>query len=678
MNLTSPQQLQLVASFSPFTFNVADTLENGTTISITPTVIGATAGGSAFSYFINLPNSTNNVIITIVGSQTGVSLLWRYVSNIPFLTLSGPNIVTEFPFVYTLVPIHQTIFEAFGISTASQAGGQLSVPSYTLDNANPGYLQYDMPFGVVGSIVVRQSIYLPVSILLIVLAALLVILSGLQAIPSGRKFVGGLYSRVYKSLLSYPVSNIKKIWRKVRTATGSELPLRRRIFSKHKLQAGDLLVYFILCGILMVAVAVMFGPNPSVQAFVVSTDTHDVHQGLDNALGNVQIITPSEDYTDFNVMSSVGQFNVAVISGYPSFSLDQVKGFVLPNLGNVPVIVIDNNTDPTLANEIKDLYPNNVIKVGNAASLTTNETKLIAQLVTHSRVNNALGLDIGTKDFEYVSVIEGGLSFLLIFLGWAYLGARVAEPGGDLTLTRVAYFIAAGVFIFYFSEVIYVSTSAILEFPLSLHAVISGAQSITATGIFGSVLHIPLGGGSTPRLLSGLVGVLFGALIISRGPTFSFKSMGLIIGAAVLLLANPLTLGSFVFQGLLLFVGNIPLGTAYESALTFKGFLYGIGSALGGSVTPVYLMSAGKITYFTGLVPLAFIKKMGKVTATLTLLICAILVGNGGVRVGEMTPTKTVIGVLPGLFAGFVLVFVLLLISEGEKYLASNYSKSVA
>src|SRR5579872_7502138 len=110
-----------------------------------------------------------------------------------------------------------------------------------------------------------------------------------------------------------------------------------------------------------------------------------------------------------------------------------------------------------------------------------------------------------------------------------------------------------------------------------------------------------------------------------------------------------------MFQGLLLFIGNTPLGTAYSSALSLKGFFYGIGSALGGSSTPVYLMSAGKMVYFAGLVPLAFIRRMGKNTATLTLLIAAVLVGDGGVRVGEMTPDKTVIAILPGLVGGMVI-----------------------
>ena len=83
-------------------------------------------------------------------------------------------------------------------------------------------------------------------------------------------------------------------------------------------------------------------------------------------------------------------------------------------------------------------------------------------------------------------------------------------------------------------------------------------------------------------------------------------------------------------------------------------------------------MSAGKMLFFAGLVPLVFLNRMGKKTGSLTLLVCAIMIGEGGIRIGEMTPTKTVIAVMPGLLAGFSFAFILLLIAASEKYLSRS------
>lgn len=676
INFTSPQIIQIITSYNPSIFSVNDTLENYTTIPIYPSVQQVIASGAAFSFFLSFPAGSFNVSMLIEGIQTGVGMLWKFVTNTPFIEISGSNLSPSYQ-NFALVPSHSRITEAFAASTASHAGSQLPVPNYVVAGSPPGYVSYYLPPDV-GTVILQSTYYLPVSVILILLATILVILSALQMIPSGRKIVARVFHVGDSIFLVRIKSIISKFNNMISAVTGSNIPLSRRLFSKERITSKEVLIYFILCGILMVGIAAMFGPNPAVQAYVVSQpyETGAVQQNLNYALGgNVQIVTPQQDYTDFNVMSSVGQFNLAVISSFPSFSIAEVSTYVLGNLGNVPVIVIDNSTDPTLAQEITYLYPTTVLKVNNSADLSSGEMQEILSRVQASKTHNLLGLNISYRGFEIGLTLEAGLSFLLIFLGGMYLGVRAVEPGNENTLTRIAFMIAAGVFVFYFGEVVYVATSATLEFPLSLHAVLSGAQDITAVGVFGRVLHLPLGGGSTPRLLSGVLGVLVGSLYVAKSKLFSFRSTGLILGVVVLLIVNPFSLGSFVYQSLLLFVGNIPLGAAYASSLTFKGFLYGIGSGLGGSVTPTFLMSAGKISYFAGLVPAAFVKKMRKVTASLTILVCAVLLGDGGVRIGEMTPDKTVIGVLPGVIAGFVIASVFLAASLVENFLVSRHVK---
>jgi hypothetical protein len=79
-------------------------------------------------------------------------------------------------------------------------------------------------------------------------------------------------------------------------------------------------------------------------------------------------------------------------------------------------------------------------------------------------------------------------------------------------------------------------------------------------------------------------------------------------------------------------------------------------------------MSAGKMLFFAGLVPLAYLRKMGRTTMIIALLLVALFVGDGGVRIGEMTPDKTIIAILPGLVIGFAFAFVILGLASVEKY----------
>lgn len=672
LNLRSSLDLQIASSFSAQNIIVIDKLTNDTSLSLTTTANSVKTGG-LYEYHVVLPTSTEDVSITFQGSHTGESFLWRYITNIPVLIVSGLDVPISHT-TFTDIPVGSIIWEAYGISTASRAGGQLPIPPQASQSTLPGYVTYQIP-SKMGSLLVQSKFYQSISLIIIFWAGFTIILAGLDLLPGGKRVLSPFYKRISSILKSLT----RKLGGLGSIGGRSNTSLRRRIFSRKRTTANDLLILFIACGILMVGIAVMAGPNPNVEAYVISnpTETHAIHQNLDAALGgNVIIVTPNQDYTDFGVMSSVGQFNVVVISSYPSVALPEVKPFIISNLANVPVIVIDNSTDPTFAAEIKDLYPSQVLVVGSAANLRPNESNALLSLVSASKPANPLGFTLSGRDFDYVNAVDGGLSFILILFGWAYLGAKAVESDSELSLTRIAFIIATGVFVFYFSEVVYVVTSTALEFPLSLHAVISGASDITSTGIFGHALHIPLGGGSTPRLLAGVVGMLFGSLWFSRGALFSKRSIALVLGAVVLVLANPLSLGTVVFQGILLFVGNIPLGAAYATALTFKGLLYGFGSAVGGSVTPVFLLSAGKIAFFAGIVPLAFLKKMGKTSATLTLLLSALLLGDGGVRVGEMTPSKTEITVIPGIMFGFAIALILLLIALFERYLTTNYGKT--
>ena len=668
LNLNASVTLQLISNFSPTNITAVATSTNGTATQIQVTV--ARGLFAVFTgYYVVLPQSTDNVSIVMEGNQGGSSFLFRFVSNIPFVSATGLSVTTSYT-VQAIIPRTAVISEAFGPGSSSVAGSPEPIPTGTTAGAPPGFEIYFLPKGY-ATIVMQSILYVPVAIVVTVLAALLLLFTSLSQFKRGRDLLNKISNGVFRRV-KYFISTLFQ-----RLGINQRGKSRSTSF-RNRFPPKTLLILFIMCAFLMVSIAALTGPGPTARVYVVasSTERGAIQHDLQQAIGNVELVNPSQDYSDIDVMSSIGEFKVIVISSYQSASLPDITKNILPELGNIPIIIIDNSADPTFAAQINALYPDHVVNVTNAAALTPAETQQIGALYRQDSTPNLLGFHLTDSSYTRILELEAALSFLLVFLGWVYLGAKIAEPGVETSLARVGSVIMSGIFVFVFSEVVYVITSATLAFPISLHAVISGAQSITATGLMGRVVHLPLGGGSTPRLAVGVLGLLFGALVLGGERVFSKTSLAFIVGLFIILLVNPFTIGKVMFQGLLLFVGNTPLGTAYASSLSLKGFLYGIGSALGGGASPVYLMSAGKMVYFAGLVPLAFLRKMGKNTATLTLLIAAVLVGDGGVRVGEMTPEKTVVAILPGLVAGMAFSLVLLLISAVEKYLTPASAES--
>lgn len=667
--------LTLLSEFNPQIVTATAVLWNGTVrqvpISVAPGEFSAFYGYSGF-----LPPLTENLSISIQAYQPGESILFRYVMDVPFLIVSGPP-VTPSTQVNIVTTDHNVISQAYGQGSASAAGADLSVPAISEDGSDPGVVVYPVEGTGIADVVVQSSYYVPVAITLTILAAILLVLASLGLFERGRAVTGRIWMVMKTRFLGIVKSLFSMFHLGMSSNNRRPFPFSIR-WIRSRLQPKTLLVIFIMCAFSMISLAALTGPGPTARVYAVANpgELSGIQHSFENCIGNLQLQNPSQDYIDFNVMSSVGEFRMVVISEYSQPTLPALIGDVLPELNNVPVIVIDSSANPQFVQEIQTLYPDNVINVTSATDLSQSECSLIQGAYGRSVTQNFFGVHISESGYTHVLEIEAALSFLLIFFGWMYLGAKIAEPGVETTLTRIGAVILSGVFIFVFSEEVYVATSATLAFPLSLHAILSGAQSITATGLLGRVTHLPFGGGSTPRLLSGFLGMVIGALLIGGQKVFSMRTLVFVVGFFGILLANPFAVGKLMFQAVLLFVGNISLGEGFSSALTLKGFYYGLGSVLGGTTTPVYLMSAGKMAYFSSLVPLAFLRKMGKNTATITMLVAAILAGDGGVRVGEMTPDKTVIAVLPGLVAGMAIALIFLLMSGVEKYMTSTYSKS--
>jgi hypothetical protein len=599
----------------------------------------------------NVPANAVSLSITFQESPAGSGFLWRYIAVVPFVEVvsSVPVLIVQ-PFTTMMTVPPGTVLSQ--LYTAR--GGSLPSAYATFSGATANQSTYSLVSGV-GLIVMQSNLFVPASVAITSVALAVLVLAGLNLLPSGQQVL---------TRISGPIKRLR-------------IPgIHRKFRLRAILHSRKLLALFILCSLIMAAGAVLGGPDPRMTAYVLAApgSVKTIQSSLPQVAGNVQVITPSEDFTDFAVMSSVGQFSIVVVSNYPATGLAEVSPFILGSLGNVPVIVVDSSVNPTIASTIETLYGSSVVKVQNASDLTAGEKSTIAFYLGQSSRSNILGISLGEKGFEALVASEAVLSMALVFLGWAYLGSVAADPASRKDLSHIVTVIGAGIFVFVFSEAVYVGVSSLLGFPLSLHAVTSDAHDLTAIGLLG------FGGGSTPRLAAGFLGVLVGLVGTEGGLVVRKSDFALVSAALLLIVANPFSIGQFAFQALLGFIPLVSvgpvagqLGAAYTSTISFKEFILGVGSALGGSITPQYLLSAGKMLFFASLVPLAYLKKLGRTTTAIAVLAVALIAGDGGVRVGEMTPDKTVIAILPGLTIGFALVAVLLGFGIVEKYVRGNW-----
>jgi hypothetical protein len=628
-------------------FAIVDGHSENLTLSVTP--------GAFYTITFALPDNTSAFQLTYYGTFNGASFLWRYLSPSSFVetATSNPSLYASAPIIEVTVPAGTVVSQLYGFG-----GGAIPLNQLQQQNATPGYLTYVMPPSA-GLIVLQSHLFLPASIAVTAAALVVVALAALNLFKPGKAFYDGLARRIWgiggglKRALRIP-------------ASGGAFSIRAL------LKPRTLLALFIICALVMVALAAAGGPDSRTKAYVVANPgtTMAVQTELQQITGNALVLGPQQDYSDFNVMSSVGQFNLIVISNYPQASLNEEIGFILPYMGNVPVIMFDSGANSTLVTSIKELYPEaDLLQVQNVTSLTSaQENQLVLYLNLNQRTN-ILGITLGDSSFKLLLATEAVFSMLLVFVGWAYLGSLASEPRTTTDLYNLLIIISAGIFVFFFSETIYVVTSSLLAVPISLHAVNSDAHDVTAIGLLG------FGGGSTPRLAVGVVGLILGALGAEGGLRARKSDFVLVAGVVLVLMANPLAIGEYIFQGILLFfpLGNLAFGSAYADSLSFKGFIYGFGQALGGGINGTYVLSAGKILYFAGLAPLAYVRKLGRITTVLGVFVVAFLVGDGGVRVGEMTPEKTVVAVVPGLVVGFVFVAIFLAFAAMEKYVRGNW-----
>jgi hypothetical protein len=406
----------------------------------------------------------------------------------------------------------------------------------------------------------------------------------------------------------------------------------------------------------------MGGPDPRLKVYVLASTQENAGQlrGFIEKDGDAIALTIYDEMTEFKLLTDLGLFSAVIVGDFVPPYEGWVRKWIYPALDIVPrIIVIERHALDVFKLELERRYPDKAIFVEDTEDLES-------VLPSISRRQNALGFDVSPFSFTVVSHVIGVSSFILVFLGVAFLASRVIEVGRKGGGTGFVEAIVYSIFYFVFTEIVYTVCTVLLGVPLGLH---TSNPRVTAIGFMG------FGGGSRPRMLAGFLGFLFGSFLsMKRGLKLDRIGFIAFLVLCFFIVTDPLTGGMVFYEFVSLFV--TPTGPLFEASTVtnsyVRGFLGSIGMMFGGWISPVYGISTGKMLYAVGSISICLYSKLEKSTATVALFICAFCVAQGGIRVAEMTAFKTVASLVPGLVTGFIFAMALWLISFWEKVVRTN------
>ena len=189
--------------------------------------------------------------------RSGESILGRYATLLPSVTVHSP-----FFLVYSynaLAPKGSIISQTYGGYSASEIEGATQEPNPppTTVGAPPGEMLYVIPL-YVSTLVFQPSWFEAASLVLIAFATILIALTAIGLFERGRAIRNNLFDRMTKLA--------RMIWLPIARIFGvlSRAPGTRRTGSI--LNSKNLLVLFLACGIIMITLAALSGPDTDVQS----------------------------------------------------------------------------------------------------------------------------------------------------------------------------------------------------------------------------------------------------------------------------------------------------------------------------------------------------------------------------------------------------------------------------
>jgi len=594
---------------------------------------------------LNLPENFAYGVVRVSGYVSGNSVFFRNTAEFTRLfNVSSPvGYVSSFVFALVkssslkMVKIYSPFYTNLPVEEANIEGYNCLVVS----KIYPG-----IPF----LIIYEHELWTPLMTVLLTLLILLLIF-----LP----YVVGLIRKSSSELFKvfYGRLRMERVWKFVRN-------FRRHV---SKLNAAKFLSIYIMCAFLMLSLGFVVGPDPRLKVYVLSS-TYETSASLRNfveqELGGVAI-TMFDETSEFETLTNLGIFSAVIVADFYPFQEKILDSYVYPALYNMPthygsIIVLEQYADPFFAQELQGRYGERVIVIKDLNSLS----KILTNI---PKKTSALGLKIDSSLYLIVATLLGACSLLLFFLALAYLASASIELGKNLTRIGLFEVMVLAVFVFVFTEVIYIVCSVLIAMPLGLHA---GGGRITAVGLLG------FGGGSTPRMVAGFLGFMLGTFAsLKEGLRLGRIGLATFVIIVFFIVVDPLTSGLIFYEFILLYASPYTFETAAATMSYVKNFLSSFGVALGGWVSPTLLISTGIILYYAGAISFFLFPRLRKNTATMLLFFCAFSAASGGIRVSNMRPWDAFMSMLPGIMAGLAVSFIFYGINFAESFIKDKLER---
>lgn len=598
---------------------------------------------------VHIPANTSSISVEFKGHMSGQSVLWRNAAHILY-----PRINVTLPYRRTdnflLVAPHDA--NVVRVQSLVYAEREYGAVAYNIvESEKEKLILLSQPVPIL-PVVYEHVLWKPIATVLIFLAIAATLL-----VPYGPKYMEKLRVRTEFN---------QSIIRIIESSRGYALGLARGLQGRiSKINSRSLLTAYVLCSLLMVSLGLAVGPEPRSKAYAIAMP--DTVDEIEKATG-MRIISILDTRDEFETLVKVGTVQAAIVGDfYVTEHLGRTLYSVLDEIQSI-IIIESKVVSADFAREVFRRYPEKtaIFKDVNAF----REAIPVNPRLVPTR-QNQLRLTIDPSVFDGVVALVGILSFIQVFFGLAFLSSKLMEVGKKPGISAIPESILYACFYFFFTQLIYVVTSVLFAVPMGLHAVSSGSTRVTAVGALG------FGGGSRPRMLAGMLGILFGSVAaLGEGSKLSKAGLIAFFFALFSIIVDPLTGGLIFYEFILMFtVGGVELEAASTTTSYVKTFLANVGLAFGGWITPTYGISTGEIMFYMGAIPLCLFPKLQSATATLLLFFSAFSVGNGGIRVAEMTPWKTFASCIPGIATGLVIAAVFFSLSKAEAIIRARIER---
>jgi len=592
---------------------------------------------------VYLPANTSFSSICLEGYLSGSSVLWRTTAEVPFLNVTSS--LVGYNLFYNLIlvqPLASRLLRVYSMSypnivyKESIVGEQKRIVVSEPHPRSPIVVLYEPqnwePCALVLMIAMITMVYAAPYVL--------------------RSKVSGIWHRAASLLPRASLSKLTVI-----------LKLFRHEVSK--IDSRKLLTTYVLCGILMISLSLAAGPDPRLKVYVLAS-TPRTATIISDSVERIDAvaITIYDEMNEFKTLVDLGVFSAIIVGDfYPPIEW-MLKGYIYPGLDLAPrIIIVEDYAFSAFSSEIYRRYADKTTTVKDLNALNS-------ALYSIPRRVNTLGLEASPTAYIFISAIVGFLSFVIVFLGSAFLASKLIEVGKKPGVGGIPEAIAYSIFVFIFNQMIYIVCSVMLAMPLGLHAT---ASKVTAIGFLG------FGGGTKLRMFAGLLGFLFGSFTSLRGvlriDKVGFASF-LIVSFFILI--DPLTNGVIFYEFVLLYTVGPTMEHALASWSYVRSFLYSIATVFGAWISPTYAISTGTMLYFVGAIPFFLFAKLKRSTATILLFFCAFCCAQGGIRIADMNPWKIVASAFPGVIAGAFFVIVFCLLNLVEKVVREKISWRLA